>query len=273
MRKNSTNDLVFQQAFCEIRERYPDHISFYTDGSKDQGRVGAAAVSRGISLASRLPDEASIFTAEAKAILLALEQIGISSKRQFIIFSDSLSCLQSIQNQKADHPTIRQILEIHNDLCNQNLSIVYCWLPSHVGIAGNTSADKAAKRALELSITPLELPYHDLKPLIRIYINSICQSRWDRQENNKLHSLKPAFISTVRSGLSRHDAVVIRRCRIGHSHLTHSHILKAEDAPFCIPCDSPLTIEHILLQCADTMLTRINFYEATNYSIKSLTAR
>ena len=39
----------------------------------------------------RLPDNSSIFTAEAKAIDIALYHIRDQSEKQFIIYSDSLS--------------------------------------------------------------------------------------------------------------------------------------------------------------------------------------
>jgi hypothetical protein len=62
----------------------------------DQGKVAAvAAVTKNENFSARLPNEATIFTAEVMAILLASEYIRISIDEQFTIFSDSLSCLQS----------------------------------------------------------------------------------------------------------------------------------------------------------------------------------
>ena len=40
----------------------------------------------------RIPDEATIFTAEGKAIEFAFEQIKLPQNTHFTIFSDSLSC-------------------------------------------------------------------------------------------------------------------------------------------------------------------------------------
>ena len=47
-------------------------------------------------VAKALPADASIFTAEAAALDMALPAIGKSKRRAFVIFSDSLSCLQDI---------------------------------------------------------------------------------------------------------------------------------------------------------------------------------
>jgi hypothetical protein len=48
----------------------------------------------------RLPDNASMFTAEAKAIDLALSYIEQHIHDKFVIFYDSLSVLISIKNKK-----------------------------------------------------------------------------------------------------------------------------------------------------------------------------
>ena len=56
---------------------------------------------------ARLPDEATIFSAKAKAIELAFEYIKMSKYTYFTIFSaDSLSCLQFLHSMNIDHPYI-----------------------------------------------------------------------------------------------------------------------------------------------------------------------
>ena len=45
-------------------------IELYTDCSKDKNKVAAAAVIHKVVFSARLPDEANIFSAEAKAIEL-----------------------------------------------------------------------------------------------------------------------------------------------------------------------------------------------------------
>ena len=53
-----------------------DYKNVYTDGSKDDIKVGCAVVSDDYSETMRIPDWSSIFTAEAKAIDLALDLIA-----------------------------------------------------------------------------------------------------------------------------------------------------------------------------------------------------
>ena len=47
----------------------------------------------------------------------------------------------------------------------------------------------------------------------------------------------------------RKDEVVLCRTRIGHSHLTHSYILRKDPPPQCEHCQCTLTVRHILVEC------------------------
>ena len=78
---------IYQQLFMEIRDRYRDHIPVYTDGSRDGNAVACATVFPSNTVISmRLPDSASVFTAEVWAIIKALEQIKISTASKYIVF-------------------------------------------------------------------------------------------------------------------------------------------------------------------------------------------
>ena len=53
-----------------------------------------------------LSDLASVFMAEVWAIVKHLEQITNASSSNYIVFTDSLSCLQTLQHMKLEHPLI-----------------------------------------------------------------------------------------------------------------------------------------------------------------------
>ena len=72
-------------------------MQIFTDGSKQGSAVAAAAVVIDKVLVQRLPDHASIFSAEAQAILLALDIISQSSNQHFLILSYFLSCAEAIK--------------------------------------------------------------------------------------------------------------------------------------------------------------------------------
>ena len=86
-----------------------------------------------------------------------------------MFLSDSLSCLQSLQSRDLTHPLIAEILCRVHEFVIRGFSIVFIWVPSHVGLAGNTAADAAAKAALNLPVTNLAIPYSDYNYLIRTH--------------------------------------------------------------------------------------------------------
>ena len=129
-------------------------------------------------------------------------------------------------------------------------TVVFCWLPSHVGIRGNDLADSAAKAALNLNISPFKLPYTDFKGHINSSLHSSWQTSWDAAVTNKLHSVKPVLGEWLPSFRPiRREEVVLARCRIGHTRYTHSFLLQGEPPPECIPCAEPLSVKHILIDC------------------------
>ena len=83
-------------------------------------------------------------------------------------------------------------MEKHHELLKTK-EILFCWLPSHVGIKGNEAADVKAKASLDLDISNFKLPCTDFKPLINRYILSKWQLSWDRATFNKLHEVKPVL--------------------------------------------------------------------------------
>jgi len=60
-----------------------------------------------------------------------------------------------------------KMADIHH-LHSNNYDVVFCWIPSHIGIAGNEKADQAAKSVLNLpNITSYPLPYSDITSSIK----------------------------------------------------------------------------------------------------------
>ena len=115
-------------------------MQIYTDGSKVDEKVAAAAVSSvapNSPFSCRLTDHCSIYTAELQAILLALKQAYQSQESKFMIFSDSLTALQALEKLKTDHPLLIQIQEFLHKINADQKEIVFMWVPEHVGIRGN----------------------------------------------------------------------------------------------------------------------------------------
>ncbi len=78
-------------AHKEFVEHFPGYNLIYTDGFLRGSKAVSAAVLGDEAFIFRLPDKFSIFTAEMYALLVAFQQIEKSTKKHFIIFSDSKS--------------------------------------------------------------------------------------------------------------------------------------------------------------------------------------
>ena len=157
---------TYKQFYLSLISEYPSSDFFFTDGSKTEAGVAAAAVSTKYPrkpLTRRLPDDSSIYTAELQAILLALKRIYCSKRKSFLILSDSLSSLKTIFNLKYEHPVLVQNLELYMDLTKDGKEVVFVWVPGHVGIRGNSAADAAAKDALVGDTSVEFIPFSDLK--------------------------------------------------------------------------------------------------------------
>jgi len=269
-KKGLVNPALLRQKFLELRDRlYKNRLAIFTDGSKAGDKVAAGAIVAGHFLVRRLPDKASVYSAELTAITMAIEFIVDSSKVCFIIYSDSLSCLQSLEGHHMKNPLLQNVIQLYMMATSQGKDIVFCWVPSHVGILGNETADFAAKSALNLEVSHMQVPYTDFKACIKPYIYQEWQTFWDACPNVKLYEIQPTLGEWKHAHRrSRHEEVVLARLRIGHTRLTHSYLLKREPQPRCNHCNNVLTVKHILIDCRHLRTVRSGFYTAV--SLKTL---
>ena len=103
--------MIFKNKFLEVKEQYYTHEEIFTDGSKDGEKVASAAILDGELYQFRLPNNSSIFSAELKAIDLALNHIEQDAYWRYIIFTDSLSAMQALEDEKTDNPLTVNLLE------------------------------------------------------------------------------------------------------------------------------------------------------------------
>ena len=84
-----------------------------------------------------------------------------SNSNKFIILTDSLSSLQTLQNLNPKTLTklLLDILETQDTLTKAGYHIKFIWIPSHVGLPGNEIADKLAKQATLLDSINLQPTY------------------------------------------------------------------------------------------------------------------
>lgn len=243
--------------FLSELTRYHDHTQVYTDGSKINEKVGCAVVLDNLTQSKRLPNNATIHTAELWAIKIALEMISLRNENKFVICSDSSSAIQSIMNFEPNNPLATSVLNLIHYLKSVGKDISILWTPSHVGINGNEKADSAAKEAINLNIEDVKIPHSDHRQSITNYLTQKWQDIWDNAVFNKLRSIKPKIgkIKLPRS-IHRKDQTIVHRLRLGHTRYTHTFLLRNEECPTCHTCQTADTVEHFIAKCTRFRMAR-----------------
>ena len=129
----------------------------------------------------RLPHAASIFRAELYALLLVIDVVRRSKEKNFVIFSDFMSSLQSINGFNLDSDLVQKFLKDHTVLAKNGKNIILCW----------EKADAAAKSALSLPVTRMKLPATGMYIRITKLIFDERQEVWNCCAANKLHAIIP----------------------------------------------------------------------------------
>ena len=80
--------------------------------------------------------------------------------------------------------------------------------------------------------------------------------------SNKFHKIVPKLPDKLLSFCNtRKENTVLNRLYTGHSYLTHSFILRKEEAPVCVSCNAVITVKHILNEVADLLEIRKKYFE------------
>ena len=101
--------------------------------------------------------------------------------------------------------------------------------------------------------SPISIPYGDFRSTIHFYIKDKWQASWSSLTGNlKLKSIHPSIEKWQSLDITDRRASILTRMRIGHTHATHSYLMKSGQerwAPLCNSCCVGLIIQHILIVC------------------------
>ena len=134
--KKNISSATYLLEFDRItQEKYTNFIKLFTGGSKSVDGVGSAAVCGETVRTASLPKHASVFSVKLHAIHLAFLIIRDHQEQRFVIFTDSLSLLQAIENGYTPNTVCRRLQhEMYDILLTKTIAL--CWIPSHTGILG-----------------------------------------------------------------------------------------------------------------------------------------
>ena len=257
-KEETVANLATTQAYIDQQYSKVNHLHIYTDGSKNEkGQVGTGIHAAHITekeLAYNLPNQTSIFTAELAAIRKALQLHQNCTNENVVIFSDSLSALQAIQNKsdKNRQELLHQIYSAYNTLTKSKNVIYFVWVPSHIGLLGNEKADQSAKAGLSHH-NKIDIPYS--KTEVKSTIHSITTKKYNKSfrkwQHSQYYKIQPNKITKVHNyhTLRKLD-IVITRLRL-NSIRNNVYLHKIGKAPnnLCNHCKIKDTIQHILFDC------------------------
>nr|XP_037868831.1 uncharacterized protein LOC119628885 [Bombyx mori] len=225
---------------CNVNSKWPNWHQIYTDASKhSSGCVGVGVYHKQYNIVQKikLPPESSVFTGECFGLLKALEYVLSFKLKKTVVFTDSLSALQSLAKFSLKlNPFFHVIFECKRKLLHcqsHNYLVSFCWVPSHCGISGNVKADSLANSA---TVTGDVYPYknfgHDLAALPGICLHKSWNMCWEESGR-----IKGRFLYAIQSSVPRKPwfaklsfgktaTSTIIRMRLGHNSLpVHLHKL------------------------------------------------
>jgi len=80
-KKENTNPLTYHEHLRKVLDIYQNHNMFFTDASKTEKGVGIAIVHPDTTIKYRLPNECSIYSAKAIAVLKTTDYIQKQDKQ------------------------------------------------------------------------------------------------------------------------------------------------------------------------------------------------
>ncbi|CAB0034761.1 unnamed protein product [Trichogramma brassicae] len=257
--KNSPNPNLIIEEFINKNHLTP----IFIDGSKIPGAPG-------VGYAFYCPEDdhhsfralsplASIFSAECHAINDLDYITHLADDRKYIIMSDSLSALMSLQSLNIGVKTNHVILDIKERLpALSHGSVSLAWIPSLIGIGGNETVDALARAATESP--PAASPpvnFTDLAELFRrdCFTTSIAKCEADSLHKGKIyfnlfHRHEKSTPWFTGKNLPRSMIVTINRIRNNHHSLAESlHRKNIIDNPGCACGSEEESLNHVLWNC------------------------
>ncbi|XP_073961989.1 uncharacterized protein [Choristoneura fumiferana] len=235
-------------------------LKIFTDGSKIEGKVGAALSiwTDGAETRNRkfkLANFCTVYQAELLALSEAVEHSLRSAVSNCSIFSDSRAALDTVASGVSLHPlavTIRKNLAIAKE---QRKLIRFFWVKAHVGLEGNERADQLAKdAALKLKTKPIYdmCPVSFVKRQIRMESLDEWNRRYVRGETaSTTKTFLPDAIEAYHAVRKIEFDAVLVQVMTGHGGFSeYLNRFKCKESPSCV-CDPEVSesVLHLVAEC------------------------
>ncbi|KAM7306770.1 uncharacterized protein ISCGN_010436 [Ixodes scapularis] len=219
----------------------------YTDGSVLHSRKSSTAAvfipELKIAKSRKLSFHTTSTTAELAALWLGLDILdSIPHSGKAVFLTDSRIALQLLGSLEDAPQYARYIGHMTRNLESKGWHIAYQWLPSHVGISGNETADRLANAAHHIHVPTLVIPkMYEARLIIHKEIEKL-------HPDTRVSAGKPP--ARVPPKLSRASASLLHRLRTGCAFTAKAlHRMDPTINPNCPSCDVPEDQDHLLWTC------------------------
>ncbi|XP_043071850.1 uncharacterized protein LOC122322808 [Drosophila grimshawi] len=245
----------------------PATITFFTDGSKLDNRVGGGVYSEqlNIQLSFSLPTHGSVFQAEVVAIKEAIDCLERLKVRpsNINIYIDSQAAIKSISSISSNSISVTSCRKSLHEMAKQQV-ISLIWVPGHQDIEGNCTADELARKG---TTTPPNTKEEYRRRSCRKWQSAICariaHQTWpiiNAKRSRELCSLSRTNCSAMIRALTEHWLVAI-----------HANRLQVPYSDFCRSCKDEEEVEspeHFFCHCSALARKRLEILG--NHSLTDL---
>ncbi|XP_045537326.1 uncharacterized protein LOC123721737 [Papilio machaon] len=262
----------------EVAQRATVDVRIYTDGSKIDGRVGAAlSIWDGAAETScrklKLGNFCTVYQAELYALYEAVKFVVRSPSRRFGIYSDSRSALESLRSIDSLHPLVGEIRRMVKGCVEAGKEVRLNWIKAHVGVEGNERADQLAKQA---AVGVKTKPHYDKVPVsfVKRQLRLDSLDEWNRRYKEGVTASTtrvffPDAISAYPVLRKLELDPVLVQVLTGHGGFAeYLHRFKCKTSPSCI-CDPARgeSVLHAIVECPVFGRKRVEFETATKEKI------
>jgi ribonuclease HI len=242
--------------------------NIFTDGSRNEIGSGASMVifQKGkviTELLSKLDHRVNNYLAEIEGIRLALFKMK-KKKKNYIIYTDSLSAVQSLTGYKKKHECVCNLLEFA--VINE-IKIRIGWVKAHNGDPGNEAADEAAKRAVFLGkLRHVKPAKSHVKQKVRIQTLNLWLDYWRLHKNGRV--LFRYFRRPSTNALFNNFYCNMFNTNHGYFPAYFLRFNLREIHCICASPDEEADAEHYFSNCNGLLAYAYDFQRATDWATK-----